>query len=197
MRSTLVSLVSMCTLAMATPHFNIGKRCEAVEVQFHYNDTTIGTTQSCTKDVMYRGGSGAAPAVRRKYCIDGPSVNYTVVSGDTLEKIAAEYNSGVCNIASASGLSNPDFLGLGQILVVPTNVCTADNDSCRTVAGTALCVAASAGVASTYAIQSGDTFFLVSSKLGITLDALVAANPGVDAGLLQIGQIINIPICTA
>lgn len=185
----------MSALAWAAPHFSIGKRCEAVDVQFHYNDTTIGTVQSCTTNVMDRGGSTAA--VRRTDCVDGPSTNYTVVSGDTLEKIAAEFNSGVCNIADASGLSNPDFLSIGQVLLVPTNVCTADSDSCRTAAGTAECVSASAGVASTYSIQSGDTFFLIAAEFGITLEALVAANPDVDAGSLQIDQVINIPICSA
>ena len=132
-------------------------------------------------------------------CVDGPSTNYTVVSGDTLEKIALQFDSGVCNIAAANGLTNPDFILAGQVLIIPTEVCEAevDNQSCRTAAGTATCVDASAGVSDTYTIVSGDTFFLISSRLGITLDSLVAANPDVDASALEVGQVINIPICSA
>lgn len=197
MQTSILALAAVMAVATASPSGDVprhnAKRCEAQEVSFHFNDTTIGTTLSCTTDVTDR--SGAALLVFRDDCVDGPSVNYTVVSGDTLEKIAAEYNSGVCNIATANGLTNPDFLGLGQELIIPTDVCNPDSNSCRTEAGTATCVDASSGVASTYTIVAGDTFFLISSELGITLDSLVAANPGVDAGSLQIGQVINVPIC--
>lgn len=191
--------------------------CTAVDVNFHFNDTTIGTTQSCSVDVMFRGGAATTRRSNNKKvgqfhsktrvaasaedcdedCVDGASTNYTVISGDTLEKIAAEYNSGVCNIASANSLDDPDFISVGQVLTVPTNVCTADNDSCRTEEGTATCVAADAGVAATYTIVAGDTFFLIAAELGITLDAIVAANPNVNPGALEVGQIINIPICDA
>lgn len=215
MHSAIFTILSVAvTGALAGPFHpwvnshGIAKRadCTAVDVKFHYNDTTIGVTPSCSGDVMYRGGSSSS-SVTRSYaaattedaCVDGPSTNYTVVSGDTLEKIAAEYNSGVCNIAAANSLTNPDYIVLGETLVVPTNVCEAniDNDSCRTEEGTDTCVDADAGVASTYTIVSGDTFFLIASELGITLDALVAANPDVDASALQVGQVINIPICEA
>lgn len=191
----LVTIAGMASASQHMPRHNLAKRCDAVQVQFHFNDTTLGSMLSCTADVTNRGSS--TPLLARTYCVDGPSVNYTVVSGDTLEKIAAEFNSGVCNIAAVNGLENPDFLALGQVLVVPTDVCNPDNDSCRTPLGTATCVDPSSGVSPIYVIQAGDTFFLIASDLGITLDSLVAANPGVDAGNLQIGQEINVPICAS
>lgn len=214
MHSTIFTVFALAaTGALAGPFNPFAKRatCAAVDVEFHYNDTTIGVTQSCTTDVMYRGGSLPTrrwkPTNLQKYkrgyyaaevpaCVDGPTTNYTVVSGDTLEKIAADFNSGVCNIAELNSLDNPDFILVDQVLQIPTNVCTADNDSCRTEEGTATCVPTDAGVESTYTIESGDTFFLIASELGITLDSLVAANPDVDAGALEVGQVIDIPICT-
>ncbi|KAL9010611.1 MAG: hypothetical protein Q9180_009279 [Flavoplaca navasiana] len=44
-----------------------------------------------------------------------------------------------------------------------------------------------------YTIQSGDTFWAIAQKLGVSVDALQAANPGVNPSLLQIGQTINLP----
>ncbi|KAI4246326.1 MAG: hypothetical protein L6R40_001994 [Gallowayella cf. fulva] len=44
-----------------------------------------------------------------------------------------------------------------------------------------------------YTIQSGDTFWAISQKLGISLDALQAANPGINPSTLQVGQVINLP----
>lgn len=194
MRSTIFAIASLASVATATPAHAISKRCEATEVQFHYNNTEIGSIQSCSTDVMNRGAVLDTRQDTNSSCVDGAIVTYTVVSGDTLEKIAAEFSSGVCNIAEASGVTNPDFLALDQVLTVPTDVCAAniDNESCRTSAGTATCVE---GGESTYEIVAGDTFFLISATLGITLDSLVAANPDVDAGDLQIGQIINVPVC--
>lgn len=211
MRTAIFTILSVAaTGVLAGPLQPWAKRadCTPVETKFHYNDTSIGLTTSCSGDVTYRGSSDAATitTLRRSddetnttTCVDGPTTNYTVVSGDTLEKIAADFNSGVCNIAEANDLDNPDYIVLGQVLAVPTNVCTVniDNESCRTAAGTATCVAADAGVASTYTIESGDTFFLLASDLGITVEALTAANPDVDPSALQVGQVINIPICDA
>lgn len=45
----------------------------------------------------------------------------------------------------------------------------------------------------TYAIKSGDTPASVARKYGVKLDALLAANPGLDAKHLKIGQTVTIP----
>lgn len=47
-----------------------------------------------------------------------------------------------------------------------------------------------------YTIKAGDTFFLIARAHNISLDALVAANPGVNPDRLSIGQVICIPTGT-
>lgn len=47
-----------------------------------------------------------------------------------------------------------------------------------------------------YTIRAGDTFFLIARTFGVSLDALLAANPGVDPDRLMIGQIICVPTTT-
>ncbi|MFA5576549.1 MAG: LysM peptidoglycan-binding domain-containing protein [Tissierellaceae bacterium] len=44
-----------------------------------------------------------------------------------------------------------------------------------------------------YTIKAGDTFFNIARTFGISLDAIIAANPGVDPNRLFIGQIICVP----
>lgn len=44
-----------------------------------------------------------------------------------------------------------------------------------------------------YVIQAGDTLGAVASTYGIDLDTLIAANPGINANYLAIGQVIQIP----
>ncbi|MFO7296212.1 MAG: LysM domain-containing protein, partial [Clostridia bacterium] len=45
-----------------------------------------------------------------------------------------------------------------------------------------------------YIIRAGDTFFSLARRFGTTVDAIMAANPGVDPNRLQIGQRICIPV---
>ena len=43
-----------------------------------------------------------------------------------------------------------------------------------------------------YTIRPGDTYFLLAQRFGTTVEALIAANPGVDPNNLQVGQVICI-----
>ena len=43
-------------------------------------------------------------------------------------------------------------------------------------------------------IAPGDTLFLLASRFGTTVQAILAANPGIDPNRLQVGQTICIPV---
>lgn len=47
-----------------------------------------------------------------------------------------------------------------------------------------------------YTIKAGDTFYLIARTFGISLDALLEANPGVNPDRLYIGQVICVPTTT-
>ncbi|UQC87852.1 intracellular hyphae protein 1 [Colletotrichum lupini] len=116
----------------------------------------------------------------------------TVKAGQTLTIIAQRYNSGICDIAWQNKLADPNVIYAGQVLLVPVDVCVPDNTSCIKPSGTATCVTDGAA---TYTIKSGDTFFVVAQRLVITTDSLTGANPGVVPESLQVGQVINVPVC--
>jgi LysM repeat protein len=52
---------------------------------------------------------------------------------------------------------------------------------------------APAGPGGVHAIKSGDTLGSVAKKYGVSLDALLKANPGLDSRRLKIGQKVKIP----
>jgi LysM repeat protein len=52
------------------------------------------------------------------------TINYTVVSGDTLEGIAARFNSTVAAIVTANKLKNANDISVGQVLKIPVNIAT-------------------------------------------------------------------------
>lgn len=45
----------------------------------------------------------------------------------------------------------------------------------------------------TYTVKAGDTMWAISQRLGITVDALKAANPKVDPTKMRIGSVLVIP----
>lgn len=47
--------------------------------------------------------------------------------------------------------------------------------------------------ARTYKVQAGDTPSSIARKYGVKLDALMAANPGLDPKRLRVGQTLNVP----
>lgn len=53
--------------------------------------------------------------------------------------------------------------------------------------------AVQAGGGANYTIKDGDTLAGIASRLGIALDDLLAANPGVNPGTLRVGQTIKLP----
>lgn len=54
----------------------------------------------------------------------------------------------------------------------------------------------SAGGDCTYTIQRGETLFRIALANDTTVDAIAAANPGIDPNLIQPGQVIQLPDCT-
>lgn len=54
-------------------------------------------------------------------------------------------------------------------------------------------VAPSGSVPGSYTIRSGDTFARIASKEGVSLQALLDANPDANPSRLQIGQVIQLP----
>lgn len=54
----------------------------------------------------------------------GQKIEYRVLAGDTLESIAAKFNSTADAIAEENDIEDPNNIGLGQILIVPVNIAT-------------------------------------------------------------------------
>ena len=101
---------------------------------------------------------------------------YTIKSGDTLFSLANRYGVTVEAIIAANPNINPDALQIGQQICIPPRT------------GPAPCPGGTL-----YTIKAGDTYFSLANRFGVTVEALTAANPGVDPNALVVGQQICIP----
>lgn len=95
-------------------------------------------------------------------------VNYTVKSGDSLYKIALQYNTTVDAIKSQNNLTT-NTLQIGQVLQIPLE---GQN-------------------ATTYTVKSGDSLYSIAKKYNTTIDRLKELN-NLTSNLLNIGQILII-----
>ena len=104
---------------------------------------------------------------------------YTVKSGDSLWKIANQFNVSVDDLISANNLTTTT-LQIGQQLIIPgqTNVPspppTYENNTFN------------------YTVQSGDSLWLIANRYNTTVDELKRLN-NLTSNTLQIGQVLKIP----
>ena len=121
------------------------------------------------------GATGIASAW---YC--GPTV--TVQWGDTLSGIAAACGTSIAAIQGANpGLGS--WVYAGQVLYIPT-------------ASTPVYYAPAPSYSNngSYVVQWGDTLAKIAARYGVSVNNLLAANPGIwNASYIYAGQYINIP----
>jgi len=101
---------------------------------------------------------------------------YTIQAGDTFFLLSQRFNVPLNAILAANPGVDPNNLQIGQRVCIPGT--TPPPPGCTGFI---------------YVIQSGDTFFLLSQRFNVPLNAILAANPGVDPNNLQIGQRVCIP----
>lgn len=106
---------------------------------------------------------------------------YTVKPNDTLWEIASRYNLFVNDLLAANPGVNPQRLRIGQTLRIP-------------IAGDAVeAITPLAPVSATYIVRPDDTLWDIAANYGLSVDDLLAANPGVDPRRLAVSQKLLIP----
>ena len=103
------------------------------------------------------------------------TIAYTIVAGDTIYSLAIKYHTSVQQILTANPGINPNLLQIGQVICIPSQKPT---PPCT---GTL------------YTIKAGDTLYDIARRSNTTVNALIAANPGISPTALKIGQVICIP----
>ncbi|CAG9620610.1 C40 family peptidase [Sutcliffiella rhizosphaerae] len=113
---------------------------------------------------------------------------YTIKSGDTLSVIARNHNTTLSEILKW----NPDIKDVNRIFV--GQVVKIGGQGGQAPSTPVTPPATPAPASGTYTIKSGDNLSSVASRHGVTLNALLSANPTIkDANRISIGQVVSIP----
>lgn len=105
-----------------------------------------------------------------------------VRNGDTLRKVAKRYGTTPEALAKLNGIKNPSLIRAGQKLVLPAKTPTREAEAPRS---------ATVNTGS-HKVKSGETFYSIARHYGLSANALQAANPGVKASGLKIGQTLRL-----
>jgi LysM repeat protein len=116
-------------------------------------------------------GSSGAPSY---------SATYVVQRGDTLARIAARHGTTIRALAAANGITNINFVWVGQRLRVPSGYSTPSSG------GTA-----SGGTS--YRVRRGDTLTAIAARHGVSMWTLARYNGISNPSRIYVGQVIRIP----
>lgn len=134
------------------------------------------------------GGAGVTPIASTAVKTTATS-RYTIVSGDTISRIAAKFGLGVQTLLSANGLSASSIIYPGQTVAVPS----VNSTAAVSQELIATPVATKAATGASYVIKSGDSIAAIASKFGVTTQAILTANGLGWSSIIYSGKLLTIP----
>lgn len=125
------------------------------------------------------------------------TASYTVKSGDTLSKIAANYNMSLTQIASLNQISNVNAIRIGQVLKVSQTTTSANQSSTTTSKATTTTSTSTTTTTGSYKVNSGDTLYAIAAKLGVNINTLLSLNGLNLSSTIYVGQVLKTAATTA
>ena len=131
-----------------------------------------------------RPGTPASAALESAPPVDvTPASTYTVVSGDSLWKIARKHGTTQIDLEKANRLTSSSRLSVGQKLIIPGKTVTG---------GAAAPAVAEPAVGESYVVKGGDTLAIIARRVGSTSAELKRLN-SLKSDYVQVGQELRLP----
>lgn len=109
------------------------------------------------------------------------NTTYVVKEGDYLGKIAAANNCRVSDIIRWNPSLDPDRIQVGQKILIRKSTATSQSTG------------GGSSASNEYTVASGDTMTGIASKLGVSYNALLAANRNINPDRISVGQRLRVP----
>lgn len=116
-------------------------------------------------------------------------VEYTVVKGDTLSKIAQKFNIRMYDIMSLNELQNVNRLSVGQKLNIPASAQASEQGT----SSTSVTQSSNQRKDTVYYVKKGDTLWQICRQFDVSLQSITSANNITENSRLSVGQKLIIP----
>ncbi len=113
--------------------------------------------------------------------VAGGTTTIIIQRGDTLSRIALEYNTTVARLVELNNIANPNLIYAGNTLIVPSGETASDSDGNSTSGQTI------------YIVKAGDTLDQIAAQFGVTAKAIAVENNIRNINLIYVGQRLIIP----
>jgi len=125
-------------------------------------------------------------------------IQYRVVSGDSLNKIAASFGVTTALLQEHNSISNPNLISVGQLIRIPKSGSSGQQGQAPDVAAEPDPTPEPEPTETVveYRVQSGDTLLRIASKFGISSSALQSFNSISNPNRISVGQLLKIPTST-
>lgn len=117
--------------------------------------------------------------------------SYTVKSGDTLSKIAANHNMSLAQIAALNAITNVNAIRVGQVLKVSKTTTATTNQSASTTSKTTTNTSTTTTANGSYKVNSGDTLYAIAAKLKMNINTLLSLNGLKLSSTIYVGQVLK------
>ena len=104
---------------------------------------------------------------------------YVVRNGDTLYRIANQYNTTVRRIADLNGITNVNLIRVGQVLRLPGTSSGGVNNPVTPL--------------KTHTVRTGETLYALALRYKTTILAIAKENNIKNVNLIRVGQVLKIP----
>lgn len=170
----LVILATTGPLLSATEVERLRNLCAEQEMQIRQlelkisqlTDTPPPSPSSVSKDNAVRATEPAAGT-------------YKVKAGDSIERIARNYGVSIAALTKLNGIKTDTIIHAGQTIKIPGAATHTASEPVKMEARQ-------------HTVASGETFFKIAQKHGVSVEDLIAVNPSVKPNALRVGQKINI-----
>jgi len=179
---SLFVLFAACTPLLAqTEVEKLRARCAEQELQIQQLELRIS---QLTDSPPPSAGQVTVQKTAQPASSPNASNYYTVKAGDHIPRIARMHSTSSTVLNQLNNFKSDEIIHPGQKIKVPSSASqTAMTDAPSPVTVTER----------THKIADGETFYRISLKYGVSVDALIAANPNVNYRALRTGQVINLP----
>jgi len=177
--SLVVVLATSGPLMSATELDRLRALCAEQEMQIRQLEEKISQlsdTKPPSRPVPSAGSPAAAPMMPSE------EATYTVKPGDNIERIARRHDITVVALVKLNGLKPDSVIHPGQKIKVPRQTDARNNQAAAPPAKEPII----------HTVADGETFYKISTKYGVSVDELIAANPSVNHKALRVGEKIKV-----